>query len=74
MSSYELLEFIGMLSELIGTLGIAYAALAVHHRFKNEHRVDDKVIESMDAEMKIAFIGVFLIIFGFSAQVMARFF
>lgn len=73
MQSTDIIEIAGMASELIGTLSIAYAALAVHHRFKNEHRVDDAVIKEMDREMKFAVFGVICMLLGFSAQIVARF-
>lgn len=52
--------------EFLGTLCIAIAALSVHHRFLNEHRVDDKVLSTMKREQKIGFVGVFLVSIGFA--------
>lgn len=69
----ELLELFGLIAELIGTLTIAYAALAVNHRFRHEHKVDEAVFKTMGVEAKIAVIGIFLIVTGFCAQVFARF-
>lgn len=74
MTNNEIVELAGMVSELLGTLSIAYAALAVHHRFKNEHKVDDAVFMEMSREMRIAFFGVAFMLIGFSAQVIGRFF
>ena len=73
MDSKDVLELAGMFGELIGTLSIAYAAIAVHHRVKNEHKIDEAVFMEMNREMRIAFFGVAAILLGFTAQALAKF-
>ena len=51
--------------EFIGGLMIAFAALRVHHRFLNEHQVDDQVFISMKIEQKIGIFGVIFLTAGF---------
>ena len=69
----ELLDFIGMLAELCGTISIAYAALSVHHRFRHEHKVDEEVFSAMSQEMRIGVLGIGLILTGFCAQIIGKF-
>jgi hypothetical protein len=66
------LEIAGMIFELFGTIFIAIAALSVHHRFLNEHRVDDKVLSSMKIEQKIGFSGIVMIAIGFFFQILEK--
>ena len=66
------LEVVGMVFELFGTIFIAVAALSVHHRFLNEHRVDGKVLSSMKIEQKVGFSGIFMITIGFLLQVLEK--
>lgn len=73
METSALIELIGMLAELFGTLLIAYAALSVHHRFRHEHKVDDAVFRAMSIEIKLGIFGMGLIIFGFIIQIYSRF-
>jgi len=52
----------------IGTLGkllVAYAALAVHHRFLNEHKIDRSVFKTMKIESRWGVVGIALIIVGY---------
>ena len=51
--------------ETIGTLSIAWAALSVHHRVLNEHKISSKVFRVMHAEQKLANMGMFLIIVSY---------
>ena len=71
--SSTLLRLIGDLSDLIGTLMIAYAALSVHHRFRHEHKVDEEVFKAMSWEIKLGFIGIALIITGFVIKLIVDF-
>ena len=49
--------FIGFTLSAIGGLFVGYAAIMVHHRFRKEHQVDDKVFAIMKRE---SFLGVLL--------------
>ena len=51
--------------DTIGTLMIAFAALKVHHRVLNEHKIDKEVFSSMRREQVIGLLGVFFILAGF---------
>lgn len=63
--------FIGHTMEVLGTLMIAFAALRVHHRVLNEHKIDDKVLRAMKRERAFGVIGVLLVIFGYIAQLLS---
>lgn len=51
--------------ETLGTLLIAWAAIRVHHRFLNEHRVDQKVFNTMRAEQKLGILGMVLVVISY---------
>jgi len=67
------LELLGMVLEVLGTVFIAIAALSVHHRFLNEHRVDDRVLKTMRTEQKIGFAGIGMVVIGFAIQAVEKF-
>lgn len=52
-------------SEVLGEILIAYAALRVNYRFRNEHKVDDRVFREMRREHRVALIGIGLLVFGY---------
>jgi uncharacterized membrane protein len=62
------MEILALFLEMAGTLCIAYAALSVHHKVLNEHKIDNKVVTSMRREQVVAQIGVALIIVAFILQ------
>jgi len=62
-------EIIPPTLETIGTVFIAFAALRVHHRVLNEHKIDEQVFSEMKRERKIGIMGVFLVIAGYSLHV-----
>ena len=55
--------------DTIGTLMIAFAALRVHHRVLNEHKIDKNVFSSMKRERIIGLSGVICIVVGYILQV-----
>ena len=55
--------------EVIGTLMIAFAALRVHHRVLNEHKIDKQVFAAMKRERKIGITGVFFVVVGYIVEV-----
>jgi len=55
--------------DLLGTVFIAFAALRVHHRVLNEHRVDNKVFREMRREQVVGVAGVFLVIISYAMKV-----
>jgi len=59
---------IGFTLDLIGKLLVSFTAIAVHHRFLNEHKIDRRVFASMKLEQKIGIIGIILIIAGYFLQ------
>lgn len=59
------LHVFALLLDTLGTLMIAFAALRVHHRVLNEHKVDEKVFADMQREQLVGLVGVCLVICGF---------
>ena len=51
--------------DVIGKILIALAAISVHHRFLNEHKIDTKVFRSMKREQKLAFLGIAMILISY---------
>ena len=51
--------------QTVGDLMIGYAALKVHFRFWQEHKVDEVVFREMKREQRIGILGLLLIIIGF---------
>ena len=62
------MEALGFTIEVVGKLMVAYAALSVHHRFRKEHKVDEKVFSIMDKEGKLGGLGMGLIVVGYFIQ------
>lgn len=62
------MELIGFTIDTIGKILVAYTALAVHHRFVKEHKVDEKLFMVMKKEQVIGVIGVIMIVVGFMIQ------
>ena len=62
------MELTGFILDVMGKLLVAYTAIAVHHRFLKEHKIDAAVFKTMRREQIIGIIGVVLIIVGFLLQ------
>jgi hypothetical protein len=59
------MEFIILTLEVVGTLLIAWAALSVHHRVLNEHKISSRVFRIMRAEQKLGILGMVLVFIGY---------
>lgn len=66
------MELLGSTFDVIGKIMVAFTAIMVHHRFRKEHRVDERVFKSMRREQLIGFIGIALIILGFFLQLPSK--
>lgn len=54
-------DFIGVLGEIL----VGWTAIAVHHRFRHEHKIDEKVFKVMRQENILGYAGIGLILIGF---------
>jgi hypothetical protein len=54
--------------EMMGSVLIGWAALRVHHRVLNEHRIDKKAVRVMRFEQKLGTLGIVLIVAGYVLQ------
>ena len=52
---------------------VAFTAIAVHHRFLKEHKVDEGVFKAMKRERFIGILGVILMIIGYFLEIPSRF-
>jgi len=57
--------FVTLTLHVMGTVFVAYAALRVHHRVLNEHKIDKKVLQTMHLEQVIGWTGIGMIIIGY---------
>ena len=61
-------ELIGSIFDVVGKVMVAFTAIAVHHRFRKEHKVDEFVFKMMKLEQIIGIFGITFIIIGFFLQ------
>lgn len=69
-----ILNVIGFSLDIMGKVIIAYTAIAVHHRFRHEHKVDDAVFKIMKKEHTYALLGIALMIIGYLLQLPHKFY
>ena len=63
------IEFIGFTLDVLGKILVAFTALMVHHRFRKEHKVDERIFKAMRREQLLGIIGIGAIILGFILQI-----
>jgi len=68
MELMQLFSLIGFTFDLAGKVMIAFTAIMVHHRFREEHKIDAKVFRAMKRENFLGIVGLVLIIAGFILQ------
>lgn len=66
------MELIGFTLDVVGKIMIAYTAIAVHYRFRKEHRIDERVFKSMKKEQFVAITGIILIVAGYFLQLPSK--
>ncbi|PJE51100.1 MAG: hypothetical protein COV29_02400 [Candidatus Yanofskybacteria bacterium CG10_big_fil_rev_8_21_14_0_10_36_16] len=59
------MELIGETLDVVGKIMIAYTAIMVHYRFRQEHQVDDAVFKIMRREHAIGIWGITMIVVGY---------
>lgn len=65
-----IMELLSNTLELVGTLLIAQAALQVHHRVLNEHKIDKRVFRIMRIEQSLGILGMVLVFAGYALNVL----
>lgn len=68
MNLYDL----GDLITVVGEVMVGWMAIAVHHRVRNEHKIDEKVFKLMHKENRLGKIGIFLIIAGLVLRLLSE--
>lgn len=66
------ISLLGFILDTIGTVMIAYTAVAVHRRVWKEHKIDAVVFKAMKREQSIGITGIVFIIVGFVLQIPAK--
>lgn len=64
-----IMEFLGHTLDLVGKILISYTAIAVHHRFRKEHKIDEEVFKIMQREQLVGIAGIVLMIVGYVLQI-----
>ncbi|HCM44025.1 TPA: hypothetical protein DIS55_03710 [Candidatus Kaiserbacteria bacterium] len=59
------MENVSITLETVGTLLIAWAALRVHHRVLNEHKVSSRVFRIMRIEQRLGIVGMVFVFAGY---------
>lgn len=60
-----------MVIKTLGEVMVGLTAVLVHHRFLNEHKIDNKVFKTMKMEQRIGVLGIVLIILGAILEIQA---
>lgn len=66
------MELLGHTLEFVGVVMIAYMAIRVHSRVREEHKVDNKVVSEMKRERTFGVMGILLVILGYLLQVPSK--
>jgi len=66
------MELLGFIFDVVGKVMVAFTAIMVHHRFRKEHKIDERVFKSMRREQIIGIIGIALIVLGFFLQLPSK--
>lgn len=66
------ISILSLVFDTLGTLMIAFAALKVHHRVLNEHKVDKRVFKIMKREQYVGVVGICLVLCSFVIELVLR--
>ena len=62
-------EILAHIFETLGSLMVGFAALRVHHRVLNEHKIDGYVFKVMKAEQIVGVVGMMFILLSFIIKI-----
>ena len=62
------MEMIGETMQVMGEVMIGLTAIMVHHRMWKEHKIDEAVYGEMQKEQWYGFIGISLVVIGFTIR------
>lgn len=66
------MELVGHTLDVIGKVLVSYTAIAVHYRFRKEHRIDEVVFKHMRREQIFGVLGIVLIILGYLLEIPSK--
>ena len=67
------MEILANTFTFLGELLIGYTAIAVHYRFRKEHKVDEEVFTIMKREHFLGIVGIISLIIGYGIRLLAAF-
>lgn len=65
------LFFIGLTLETVGKVMVVLAVLHMHRTMVIEHKIDTRVILTYKQERRLTWLGLFLIVLGYVAMLLA---
>ncbi|MCR4283703.1 MAG: hypothetical protein NUV64_00080 [Parcubacteria group bacterium] len=65
VSKYMDITFLAHTLDVLGKLMVGFTAIAVHHRFLKEHKVDGRVLRTMKKEQLVGVLGMIFMIIGY---------
>lgn len=66
------MELLGHTLDVIGKVLVSYTAIAVHYRFRKEHKIDEAVFKHMRREQIFGVLGIVLIILGYLLEIPSK--
>lgn len=66
------LEIIGRTIDVIGKIMVAFTAIMVHHRFLEEHQVDEQVFKTMKRERYVGIVGMIMMVMGYVIEIIGK--
>ena len=66
------MEILGFTFTFLGELLVGYTAIAVHYRFRKEHKVDEQVFMMMKKEHALGVLGILLLVVGYLMQLLVK--
>jgi hypothetical protein len=63
------MELTGFTIDVFGKIMVAYAALMINRKISQEHKLDKKVLATINKERNVALLGIIFIVVGYILQV-----
>lgn len=63
------ITFLAHTLDVLGKLMVGFTAIAVHHRFLTEHKMDAKVLSTMKKEQIVGVLGMIFMIIGYVIRI-----
>jgi len=67
-----MLSLIGFALQTFGGILVGYTAIKVHHRVREERKIDKEVLREIGHEEHLGKLGILLILIGFALELPSR--